>query len=225
MGRSTRFWVGFGVVSLLVAAATAFCYTCVDLPLAKTLRAHETEIVKGVFRPFSTLGESQWYLVPGVALYLIYRKKRERLARFGLYLFCTVAATGILVNVLKVLFGRARPRLLFREDTYGFGFFEFDSSYLSFPSGHTTTAFAAAAALGAAFPRHRWIFYVCGTIIALARVVLTSHYLSDILVGAWLGAVGSMVLAQYMMREPVRGPVRALSRDYPSTQGSAASTT
>ena len=213
------------MVTALVALGSALCYAFVDVPLAQTLRTHQTETIKGAFRLLSKLGESQWYLVPGLALYLIYRKKREQLARFSLYLFCTVTATGILVNVFKVFFGRPRPQLLFRKEAYGFHFFKFDSAYLSFPSGHTTTAFAAAVALGFAFPKHRWIFYLCGTIIALARVVLVSHYLSDILVGAWLGSVGSLLLAPYMMCEPVSGPFHALSPDYLGTEGSAASTT
>ena len=65
----------------------------------------------------------------------------------------------------------------------------------SFPSGHSTTAFAAATVVGAYFPRFRPAFYVLAALIAWSRVVVGVHYPLDVLGGAVLGTVlGLLVL-------------------------------
>jgi undecaprenyl-diphosphatase len=65
----------------------------------------------------------------------------------------------------------------------------------SLPSGHSTTAFAAATILGAYFPRFRPAFYVLAALIAWSRVVVGVHYPLDVLAGAVLGVVlGLLVL-------------------------------
>ena len=58
------------------------------------------------------------------------------------------------------------------------------------PSGHATTAFAAALAAGLVHPRLRVPLLVLAGLIAVSRVWLGVHYPSDVLVGA---AVGSAV--------------------------------
>jgi undecaprenyl-diphosphatase len=61
----------------------------------------------------------------------------------------------------------------------------------SFPSGHTTTAFAAAIAVGAFHPRLRWPLIALAALVGLSRVYLGVHYGLDVLAGAALGtAIG-----------------------------------
>lgn len=61
----------------------------------------------------------------------------------------------------------------------------------SFPSGHATSAFAAAAAVGAFYPRLRVPLYGLAALVGLSRVYLGVHYGLDVLVGAVLGiAIG-----------------------------------
>jgi undecaprenyl-diphosphatase len=50
----------------------------------------------------------------------------------------------------------------------------------SFPSGHATTAFAAAVALSLLVPRMRWWALALAALIAYSRVYLGVHYWSDI---------------------------------------------
>jgi hypothetical protein len=58
---------------------------------------------------------------------------------------------------------------------------------LSFPSGHTTTAFAAAAVLGTLLPARRAEFLETATQIAFSRVYGGVHFGSDVRAGAALG--------------------------------------
>jgi undecaprenyl-diphosphatase len=62
------------------------------------------------------------------------------------------------------------------------------------PSGHALVCFAAAVALSAVVPRARVPLVALAALIALSRVYLGVHYLSDVLVGAACGtAVGLLV--------------------------------
>ena len=58
----------------------------------------------------------------------------------------------------------------------------------SFPSGHTITAFAMTVSLGLYYPSVSPGLWFCAASIAVSRVVLGMHFLSDIVVGALLGS-------------------------------------
>jgi undecaprenyl-diphosphatase len=58
----------------------------------------------------------------------------------------------------------------------------------SFPSGHSMTAFSVAVPLSLFYPSLEAGLLFCAISIALSRIVLGLHFLSDILVGSALGA-------------------------------------
>ena len=111
------------------------------------------------------------------------------LARTALFGLVSCAAAGIFINVIKFVVGRGRPRTLFREDEYGFDPFNSDWVYNSFPSGHSQTAFTVATVLALAIPRLTPYFFLMAGMIALSRVMIGMHYVSDIVFGSWLGFV------------------------------------
>ncbi len=59
----------------------------------------------------------------------------------------------------------------------------------SFPSGHTITAFAFATPLVAYYPDLAWGLGFCAFSIAVSRVLLGMHFLSDVLAGAAIGTL------------------------------------
>jgi undecaprenyl-diphosphatase len=71
----------------------------------------------------------------------------------------------------------------------------------SFPSGHTMTAFSIALVLSYFYPSLQWPMYFLAISIAVSRVVLGMHFLSDVLAGAVLGSglglTAIVVLASY----------------------------
>jgi membrane-associated phospholipid phosphatase len=73
--------------------------------------------------------------------------------------------------------------------------------YGAFPSGHTATSFALAAALRASLPSdawYRWLGYPLSTGIALGMWLGDHHWASDIIAGGLLGeAIGSSVGASF----------------------------
>lgn len=70
----------------------------------------------------------------------------------------------------------------------------------SFPSGHTSSAFAVATSLSASYPK--WYVIVpamtWATTVGVSRVWLGVHYPSDVLVGAGLGA-GTAILVHLLL--------------------------
>ena len=68
------------------------------------------------------------------------------------------------------------------------------------PSGHASTAFAAAVSVGLVHPRLRWPLVVLAGLIALSRVWLGVHYPTDVIAGAALGAAIALVLWRASLR-------------------------
>jgi undecaprenyl-diphosphatase len=59
----------------------------------------------------------------------------------------------------------------------------------SFPSGHSITAFAVAVALGSFYPVLLAGLLLCAVSIAVSRILLGMHFLSDVVAGAAIGAL------------------------------------
>jgi membrane-associated phospholipid phosphatase len=86
------------------------------------------------------------------------------------FLVC-LAAASIILHSIKIILGRRRPRDELEHGFYGWRPFGFDLSYDSFPSGHALTIFCV-------------LWFAIAIYLALTRVFLNSHYLSDVFVGA-----------------------------------------
>jgi undecaprenyl-diphosphatase len=121
-----------------------------------------------------------WYLT-GLSILLV--GGAERLTAVASAGSAALVGVGIFTS-LKKLSGRKRPceiephcwATLLPPDQF------------SFPSGHTITAFAVAIAFGEFYPALLPALLVCALVIATSRILLGMHFLSDVVVGALLGA-------------------------------------
>ena len=113
-------------------------------------------------------------------------------------IFIIVAVAGLADDVLKIVFGRARPYLWLAGDDSGFGLLRYSARFASFPSGHTTTSTAAALVFGALLPRGQYWFLLAALLIGLSRIVLDVHYLSDVIAGALLGAGVALLVGKWL---------------------------
>jgi undecaprenyl-diphosphatase len=59
----------------------------------------------------------------------------------------------------------------------------------SFPSGHAMTSFAIAVAVGGFYPQYQPGLLAVAALIAASRIVVGMHFLTDVVVGALMGAL------------------------------------
>lgn len=190
---------------------TLFCilsYWAFDRALARTLKAHMGGDAEAFFRVVTHLGEAQLYLVPAglawaglmlASLRAASQAARERLRRLAVapgFMVLSMAISGLISNAIKFSLGRYRPRYLFDGDLYGLSFFNRAWGMNSFPSGHSQAAFAAMTALLVIFPRYDIVWLAIAVLVALSRVIITVHYLSDAVAGSWLAICVTVALAR-----------------------------
>lgn len=126
-----------------------------------------------------------WYLVI----------KRSEKACFTLYpLIASLILTNALVRIIKVFFGRSRPDIFLTNGIYHLKMISFQRIFSSLPSGHAATLAAIMGFLAARYPRHALLFISLSVIVSLCRVFIGAHYLSDILVGNFLGLYVSWII-------------------------------
>lgn len=182
------------------------CYYWLDILVIEWFYMFRESMITGVFRLITRAGESQWYLVGGLAGWIVFRKTSTHGSSGSLLLFSSVAASGITVNILKALLARARPKLYLENGFYGFDFFHIGYELNSFPSGHSATALSAASALAILFPRYRLLFYIAGFLVASSRVVLAEHYPGDVIAGSVLGYLTTVILYNRFFRQKMIAP-------------------
>ena len=108
------------------------------------------------------------------------------------FIFCAVAVSNLVTEVLKFGIGRGRPFVGGEANVFHFSHFAGSPAYSSFPSGHATTAFALAFAVSVVWPRMRHAMAAYALIVAATRLVLLAHHPSDVVAGAMVGIVGAM---------------------------------
>ncbi len=148
------------------------------------------------------LGEAKFYVIVLFALALFYRYATNNSLyeqRFW-FVWASVTVANVVSVAIKILLGRARPILWFKEHLFGFYGIHSHSQYLSMPSGHTTTVFSLALALGVLFPRYFWALMCFALTVASTRIFLTQHYLTDILSAAYLTIVVMGLLCKVLKR-------------------------
>lgn len=184
-------------IAALFAAMILFVmisYFFIDIPVAVFCKSLDKS-VRDLFEMITPLGVSTWYLVGSFSLFLLFKYYRRQVyARQALFLFASILVSGIAAAILKWIMGRFRPKVFFEGDLYGFNFFTTIHEETSFPSGHSATAFSLALVLSLFFPRYRLLLFCFAIIVSASRVIITSHYLSDAVGGAFVALMTVFLL-------------------------------
>lgn len=178
------------VLTLAGAAALA-----VDVPVAGVFRSKPLCDYRTCFDTLETFGHGLGVILILLALHQLDRRRRWAIPRV---LGCVLASGGA-ANLIKLLVIRFRPRNLPSPDSVWETFhhwlpmFSGGSGQQSFPSAHTATAVGLAAALIWLYPQGRFLFTLLAVLVGCQRIVSGAHYLSDVLVGAAIGCLISML--------------------------------
>lgn len=142
----------------------------------------------------------------------------ERARETGILAASAMLQTFLVDNALKGLTGRQRPFYADGEDHWAgpVGLVKrYDpdtkGKYVSFPSGHTATAFALATVVALQYRDEPWVpvlaYAVAGS-VGLSRMALDRHWASDVLVGAVLGqAIARLVVRGHRRRSRLAAAV------------------
>jgi membrane-associated phospholipid phosphatase len=201
----------------LVGVTSALSF--VDKPIEKAaLKASDSS---------KTLRDISSYVTNFGANYEVYV-----LAAFGTYGFIfnsqkvkttTLLATQsyitavVIESVLKVIAGRERPSYINPESGqlssrfYG-PFHSSSNDFKSFPSGHTTAAFAAATVYAMEYKKSiaiPIISYSAATLVGISRITENKHWATDVLMGATLGYLcGRQVVNNYHRYANLKAPAK-----------------
>jgi undecaprenyl-diphosphatase len=152
-----------------------------DARLSGQLRvAEKPGLLRTVAVLFAHSGDS-WFW--GAALILSWFVSNADWRRWEAVEFLGIAGLAVVVMSIKFLVRRRRP-----EGEWGRIYRSTDPH--SFPSGHAARAFLIAVVAAALAPP--WlagVLWVWAPLVALARVAMGVHYLSDVVAGALLGLI------------------------------------
>lgn len=213
------------IVTVVTLAAVIVSMFTIDAAASEWARQLPPSFTDA-FRQITKFGLSGWFLIPFAAV-LIYlaavtstalaRFSRGVLTalavRFG-FLFLAIGVPGLFVAIVKRLIGRARPYVGAHDDPFAYLPFVWRPDHASMPSGHATTAVAAAIAIGAIWPRTRVVMWIYALIIMFSRVVVLEHHPSDVIAGALTGAAGAYLIRRWFAARRLGFGARTL-RAYP----------
>lgn len=190
LARRAQASLAFAAAALLVILGSILL---LDRPISALCR-RLPETIGTVFLWLSRLADFPVVAAATIVLVVIFLVRgRDRLLLFPPIAGLSAWAVTML---LKLVFARYRPQLLFDEGLYGFGFWKAGHWFNSFPSGHAAAAFGFLVALALARPRWRLPCIAGAALIGVGRVISNAHYLSDVLAGALLGTAAAVLFAR-----------------------------
>jgi membrane-associated phospholipid phosphatase len=117
-------------------------------------------------------------------------------------LVASFISSGIVTPVLKYTVGRVRPNRT--ESTFQFKPY---SGNCSFPSGHTTQAFAVASVITAHYDAWwvKTLAYGTAAAVGYSRIQQNQHFASDVVAGAMIGYTVGRTVVRHNNAAPVTG--------------------
>lgn len=113
--------------------------------------------------------------------------------RKGFLLGTSYILTSIIAQVMKHIVATPRPVIYFKTQVSKIYLVKGVTMLetMSFPSGHTTSAFTAAVVLTYITPRKAWglLFFILAVLVGYSRMYLSEHFFEDVVGGSAIGVL------------------------------------
>jgi membrane-associated phospholipid phosphatase len=148
------------------------------------------------FKNFTEVGGSIPFIIAGLALFFNYR--------VAVFLLVSQLAVGLVAQIMKRAWGEFRPILYFKENFPDINLHQVAGvklhSYHSFPSGHTTSAFALFMALSL-LTKNKMLqlsYFGMALFAGFSRIYLSQHFAADVLAGSAIGVSITLICKFYL---------------------------
>jgi membrane-associated phospholipid phosphatase len=152
------------------------------------------------FNFLTYLGDGLFSLLAAAAIWLFWKKPIP-----ALQVLIAFLVSGLLAQLFKNLFSFPRPMAALARGSYPY-FLDgiTHSGFNSFPSGHTTSAFALATllALFSGSKTRGLAFLLIAVGVGYSRIYLGQHFLPDVIAGSVLGTLTAIVIYTLGPRNP-----------------------
>jgi len=171
-----------------------------DIELLKEINLERNKSLDPTFKMITNSVSPLSIGTPIAVLGLGIIQKDSSLKSKGIIMVEALCVNAFTTTALKLAFKRDRPFV-----TYPYLDKQADAGSYSFPSGHTSSAFALATSLSLAFPKWYVIApaYMYASAAGYSRMHLGVHYPSDVLAGAVVGT-GSALLSNYLQQKIIK---------------------
>lgn len=161
-----------------------------DIDLLRKINGGRNPFWDHILLPVTLVTFYVAYGIPLLMALISIPGKKVRLRLQGLYILCALLFSGLMVNLIKPLVGRIRPWM-----TYPFVHKLGPAGGFSFPSGHAGDVFTLVTGLFLIIPRKGigFLFYGWALVVIYSRMYLGAHYPTDILGGACIGILSSLL--------------------------------
>ena len=184
------------ILFLLLGTAALFYWNKEQVFL--WLNHQHTYTADVILKYFTYIGDGIFMLGLGLLLLLF------RMRKLGVLMLLSFLLSGLLAQSIKRIEARPRPGLHFQNPDI---IHRVDDVLLkgknSFPSGHTTTAFATFSLLAFASRNKfvQFLYFAIAVTIGYSRIYLGQHFAEDVLMGAAVGFLSSYFLTWLLRKK------------------------
>src|SRR2546423_14656739 len=146
----------------------------------------------------STVGEWKSHMIAGAIGHAIALAVGSKaLMRIFLAMLLALALAGVTTRAIKIATGRARPSVKSEARWNGP---QLSSKYQAFPSGHTAASTAFFVALFLARKKLGAPLLLIPILIAVSRMIIGVHYLSDVTVAVVVGVIFALLAVHWLCK-------------------------